>query len=516
MSTARSNPIDTHAGTRSVLHGLSWTYVSIVMQAILKFGVLVALARLLSPRDFGLLAYALLCASFIERLGQAGVGSALVQVREFDADSLRTAHVLSVLSGIIGALGVWLVAPSVAQFFAEEELLSIVRVLSVGTLIEACGIAADATLQRHLRFKELTVADNIPYLVSMGVVATILASLGFGVWALVWGHLVLKVMRTVIVRAYAHEFRGGVFLASRARELVRVGLGFGLARILNFFSLQGDNFVVGRLLGTEALGLYSRGYQLMTLPAMYVGQLFERVMFPAMARQQDELDRLRRQFMFSLEAISLVTIPTAALMYVCSTEIVLVVFGERWLGMVPVFSILAGGVFFRTAYKCSDTLARSVGAAYSYAARQALYTFLIVVGASVGAWTLGLSGVAYGVVLALLLNYLSMTRLSQRILGLSWRAILRAHTPGLALGVCVGVSGWLTRDWVHATIHQPLLVMIVAGLAAAATGAVWLVGSYHHVPSVVTRETFTLMSVWWHRRRAARWNEKSVRPLARG
>lgn len=483
--------------TRSVLHGLWWTYVSIVLQAILKLVVLVVLARLLSPREFGLLAYALLCASFIERLGQAGVGSALVQVREFNRDTMRTAHVLSVLSGVMGSVGIWLLAPSLAAFFAENELLPIIRVLSVGTLIEGFGLAADATLQRHLRFRELTLADNVPYMLSMGIVATSLASLGFGVWALVWAHLTLKLLRAVIVCSYTKEFRGGTYAVSQAVELVRVGFGFGLARILNFFSLQGDNFVVGRLLGTEALGIYSRSYQLMTLPAMYLGQIVERVMFPAMARRQKEIEQLRRHFILSLEAISLVTIPIAVLMYLFSGDIVLAAFGERWLGMVPVFSILSGGVFFRTAYKCSDTLARSVGASYSYAARQGLYTILIVGGAWGGGTMFELSGVAWGVVMALFVNYLSMTRLSRRILGVSWSSILRAHISGVTLGALVGTTGWMTREWLRGSALHPLVVLSAAGAVAVATGSVWTVVSYRHLPSAVIQEASAFVSARW-------------------
>ncbi len=482
--------------TRSFMYGLSWTYASVMLQGIVKLGVLMLLARLLSPREFGLLGYALLCASFIERLGQAGVGAALVQVRAFDIDAVRTAHILSMLSGVVGALGMWVLAPFLTSFFGEPELLVIVRALSVGTFIEGCGMASDATLQRHLRFKELTLADNIPYVLSMGLVATSLAYLHFGVWALVWAQLVLKGCRTWILFSCTREFRGGKFQGEKAGELMRVGLGFGLARLLNFFSLQGDNFVVGRLLGTEALGLYSRAYQLMTLPAMYVGQLFERVMFPTMARRQDELVELRRQFLLSLEAISLVTIPIAIFMYLFSEHIVLAAFGEAWSGMVPVFSVLSWGVFFRTAYKCSDTLARSVGAAYSYAARQALYTVLVVGGSCLGAWIYDLSGVACGVVAALLLNYISMTRLSRRILDLSWRSLMYAHIPGVNLGIVVGLSAWLTRDWIQTSIRHAVLVLIVASLVSLVAGVLWMITWHYRRPPAVIQEVCDYVKSW--------------------
>ncbi len=489
-----SDPTTSHlsTATRSILHGLSWTYVSVVLQGVLKLVVLIVLARLVSPRDFGLLGYALLCASFVERVGQMGVGPALVQVRDFDGNVARTTHIISIFSGMFATLGIWLSAPYLADFFGEQELSEILRLLSVGCVVEGFGAAGDAILQRQLRFKELTVADNVSYLLSMGIVASALAYVGYGVWALVWAQLSLRCIRTLIIYSYTRKSISGEFLFAKAAALLRVGCGFSIARLLNFFSLQGDNFVVGRLLGTEALGTYTRSYQLMTLPAMYMGQLFERVMFPAMAQQQDRMEQLQKQFLFSLEAISLVTIPVAILMHLFAEEIVLATFGGRWGGMVPIFAILSGGIFFRTAYKCSDTLARSVGAVYSYAARQGLYTLLVMGGAWLGARNRGLPGVAFGVVAALVLNYLSMTRLSRRILGISWMTILNAHTPGLLLGLISGVTAWATRGWAQSLTDSPLIVLITASIAAAFSGCIWLYLTHNHVQSTVIRETTAL------------------------
>ncbi len=478
--------------TRSILYGLSWTYVSVVLQGLLKLVVLIVLARLVSPRDFGLLGYALLCASFVERVGQMGVGPALVQLKDFDGHAARTTQTISIFSGMLATIGIWLLAPYLASFFGEPELRSILRVLSFGCLVEGFGAAGDAILQRQLRFKELTVADNVSYLLSMGVIASALAYAGYGVWALVWAQLSLRCIRTLIIYGYTKKNIAGKFLFTRATALLRVGCGFSIARLLNFFSLQGDNFVVGRLLGTEALGTYTRSYQLMTLPAMYMGQLFERVMFPAMAQQQDRMELLRKQFLFSLEAISLITIPVAILMHLFAQEIVLATFGDRWGGMVPIFGILSGGIFFRTAYKCSDTLARSVGAVYSYAARQGLYTLLVMGGAWLGARSWGLSGVAFGVVAALVLNYLSMTRLSRRILGVSWMTIVNAHIPGLLLGLFSGTAAWATRGWMQGITDSPLIVLITAITTATLSGCVWLYITYNHVPSTVIQETSAL------------------------
>jgi PST family polysaccharide transporter len=473
MSEVRDSTEETQRSGERILRGLRWSYLSILFQGVLKAMVLIVLSRLLGPREFGLIGYALLCTTFLERVGQIGVGPALVQQRSVNSDTIVTAHRMSVASGALSTCIIWLSAEALGAFFAEMSLVPILKVLSFGCFLEALGIVSDSMLQRELRFKEIAFADNAAYFFGMAVVGTTLAALGYGVWSLVAATLALKIVRVVILRCYFSSPVSGRWRTRAAWTLTRMGTGFSLGRIFNFFSLQGDNFVVGRVLGVDALGMYTRAYQLMTLPAMYVGQIFERVMFPAMARTQDSKERIKLQFLVSLEAIGLVALPAGVVMFLLAQEIIIVTFGPAWTPLVPVLSVLSFGVFFRTAYKCSDTLVRSVGAVYHYALRQGLYTVMIVGGAWIGASTAGLTGVAVGVVVAIALNYLSMTRLSRSYIDLTWWEVAQAHVSGLCLSAWCGVGVYGAREYLRANTNLLVVHLIgasTAGLVALVLG----------------------------------------------
>ena len=456
---------------RSVISGFKWTYASVALQGILKLAALMVLARLLTPRDFGLLGFALLCTNIVERIGQGGIGPAIVQVEAPSRDIITTAWWMSVSLGALSMILVSFAAQQCAVFFGEAELATIVRALSIGCLLEGIVAIPEALLQRDLRFKAIMVADNISYFVAMVGVCIVLALSGWGVWSLVIAQLVLKAVKLALVLAVAPTCQGGNVSWAHVRHLATMGFGFSLGRLLNFFSLQGDNFIVGRVLGTEALGLYNRAYQLMTLPAMYVGQVFERVMFPAMARRQSDKHRVGAEFLIALEAITLVALPAGVVMFILGREIILVIFGERWIGIVPVFSVLSFGVFFRTAYKCSDTVVRSLGAVFHYAGRQALYAALVIGGAWCGAILSGVPGVAWGVVGAVALNYVSMTRLSTRLLGISVHKAVRAHFVGLWSSAAVALVLSVVSDSLRANSAHPFIVLIEAGLIS---GVVWI------------------------------------------
>jgi O-antigen/teichoic acid export membrane protein len=458
--------------TGRIVRGLQWTYISVALQGALKCAVLVVLARVLTPRDFGLLGFALMCTSFVDRIAQLGIAPALVQAQVVTQDTIKTGQTLGLLCGVLSALVVSVTASSAASFFRQPELGEILLVLSLGCIPEALASTKEALLQRSMRFKEMMVSDNSAYAFGMAGVGVLLAILGWGVWSLVYATLAMKVIRWGLLAYFQPSTSSGHVRLHDVFKLLRTGLGFSLARLLNFFSLQGDNFIVGRLLGVEALGMYSRAYQLMTLPAMYVGQVFEKVMFPSMAQSQTCHKRLEREFLMTLEAITLIALPAGAVMFTFAREIVLVAFGERWSAIIPVVSIVSFGVFFRTAYKCSDTVVRSVGAVYHYAARQALYTLLVTSGAALGAVLGGLSGVAVGVVAAVTLNYISMTMLCSRTVGIRYQSIAYAHLSGAWATSCVaGVLAMLAPVLRRVSDH-PSTVCATGMLLA---GVTWLI-----------------------------------------
>jgi PST family polysaccharide transporter len=455
----------------SVLNGVQWVGFGIVTQVGLRVAVLAVMARLIAPRDFGLFAIALIFTSFAERLGQVGVGAAFVQRADVDENDLKTAFVLSLGSGFLIAAALCGIAPVAATFFHEVDLRMIIAVLSLGFIFDGFGVVSDGMLQRELRFKEIVKAETLSFVLGLVLVGVALGVAGLGVWALVGANLAMRASKSTLLIWARPVSLHGAFSILRAKRLLSIGVGFSLGKILNFLSLQGDNFVVGRLLGAEALGMYTRAYQAMTLPAMYVGQAFERVLFPALSQKQDDLPMLRKGLLSTLEISALVALPVSVGMFFLSEEIVLVLFGETWRPIIPVLTILSCGVFFRAAYKCSDVLIRSKGNVYAYAARQAVYTLVIVCGSLIGAILDGTQGVAYAVVGGVMVNYVLMTRLAGKLTEVAPRDLLQIHMPGAWVALWIGLFlGWITPI-ARAHGMAPWQTLILASLGSLGVGA---------------------------------------------
>jgi PST family polysaccharide transporter len=211
----------------------------------------------------------------------------------------------------------------------------------------------------------------------------------------------------------------------------------------------------------------------MSAPSSALGKVLDDVLFPTMAKVQDDPVRLGLAYRRGVAVIALVALPAGFAMFILAPELVQVALGSKWVGATAAFQILAMGTLFRTSYKMSDSLARSTGMVYRRARRQIVYAILVFVGAYVGqSW--GLPGVAAGVLGALLVNFLTMAQLSLDVCELTWGAFWEAHRPGFLLGVLSGGAVWTSATILRDLGARPLTVLLAAAGVAGAT-ILWLV-----------------------------------------
>jgi len=456
--------------THRTIRGMAWVAWWSGAIAAMRLGVLVLLTRLLTPADFGVVSAAMVFITFSLNFSQLGMGPALVQRPALEGRHISTAFFASAGLGILVAAVVWAAAPLIAQFFHMHQLVPVVRWLSLVFPIAGLSVAPESLLQRELRFRLLANRDVVAYGLGYGVVGVTLALLGFGVWALVAAQLTQAVLRTaILMRAGPPLLRVRPTWTSFL-ELMEYGVGQSVGRLGIIVANQVDNLVTGRWLGAVALGQYSRAFQLVSVPTALLGDVLDKVLFPTMARVQDDPRRLASAFLQGTAVLALLTLPAGVVIAVLAPELVAVAFGSRWAALVPPFQVLALGVTFRTSYRMSDSLSRATGKVYRRAWRQILYAALVFLGAFIGHYW-GLTGVASGVLAALFLNFLLMAQLGVSVGQISWFRFAEVQFPAIRLTVLLGA---VTIAIAAGTRHLglPAIVTFVAGLAAAAGTAV--------------------------------------------
>jgi O-antigen/teichoic acid export membrane protein len=464
---------------RSVV-GVAWTSLAMGAQSILQLVALIVLARLLSPDEFGVFAAALVVLGISSILSELGVGPAIVQRPTLEARHLRAGFTLSLLLSHAVAVLVWAGAPAIAGFFQLPELTQVVRGASLMFVFHGIAAVAQGLAQRELRFRWLAGVEAGAFGAGFVLAGPVLAWFGFGVWALVGAHLTQHFLRMVVLLV-GQPHPKQLLLERRAiNDLLYFGGGFTLARIGNYIAGQGDKLVAGRWLGAQALGLYVHAYQLITAPATLVGLVLDRVLFPTMALVQREPARLARAYRSGVAVCALIILPASVVVAIVASEIVLVLLGPAWAGVVMPLRILALGMLFRTSYKLSDSVARATGAVYARAWRQAVYAGAVVAGSWVGQFW-GLGGMAFGVLGAITANFALMAHLSLRLTGMRWSEYGAAHLPAIALSSAIGAGVWVLAGWLRELQVSPgMLLVDVAVFASAASLLLccWLPGLF--------------------------------------
>ncbi|MGI9647719.1 MAG: lipopolysaccharide biosynthesis protein [Acidimicrobiia bacterium] len=454
--------------------GLAWTTMGTVVQAVMQLLVLGLLARLLEPSEFGLITATLLVVGMLDLFSRLGVGPAVVQRADLTDEHQRTAFALSLYSGIVLAATLFLTAPFLASVLRLPELTPLMRAMAAVFIIQSPATVAAALLVKDLRFRTTALIAITSFTLGYGLVGVVAALAGLGAWSLVIGQLAQTALRTalfVMVRSHPRSLR---MRLQEAKDLLYFGIGFTASRIGNYAAGQGDYFVVARWMDATALGVYGRAYQLMAMPATFVGQILDRVLFPVMAKMQDSQARLGRAYRNGTAAVSLLVLPISGVAIVLAPELVAVLLGDQWDEVVPIFRILGVGLLFRTSYKISDSLSRATGRVYARAWRQVIYAALVFGGAFWGReW--GLEGVAVGVFIAIAVNFFLMAHLSMRITGLGLAVVVGSPGRGLPLGALAGVVAVAGTLGLRALNTPSFVTLIVAGLLAVLSmgGAIW-------------------------------------------
>ncbi len=467
---AESQPPASSVSHRT-LAGMFWLLSGSGVQALLRIIVIVVMARLLAPADFGLVAGALVFIDFVEVFSDMGLGLVIVQRPELTSEHVRTGFTLSALLGLLFAAGIWFAAPAIAGVFRMEGMTTILRAMAVVFPIDSLSLVASALLQRELKFRRLAGISIVAYVVGYGAVGVTLALLGFGVWALVGAYLAQTLIVSLTLLVVQPHPKRPLLDRGALREMTYMGAGFSASQICNYIALKGDNAIVGRWLGAGALGLYTRAYGLMTMSVTIFGSAFDRVLFASLSKIQRERERLSLAFRRGTALIALLILPTSAVSFVLAPELIHVLLGPRWAGVVAPFQILAAGMLFRTSYKVSASVARATGAVYRSAWRQAVYAVAVIAGALVGQFW-GVAGVALGVLLALAVFFLLMAQLSVHLTSITWRDYLAAHLPAAFLTLVIGVETWAVATALRGAAAPPALLLLVAVSVALVTFAV--------------------------------------------
>ena len=311
-------------------HAAKWRLATSVVGAGSQFVIGVFLARLLGPADFGLMTLVFIVQGAALGFGDLGVAGAIVQRKDITNRHLRAAFTFSVVLGLALAALIAMAAPLAAAIMGEPRITPLLRWSCLGIAIQGAGGVGGALMRRDLDYKSRFLINTFSYLAGYACVTIVLANFGYGVWSLVWGGLAQSLLSTIGILASRRIDPRPLLGGPELSDLLNYGVGMSLAAWMNYLARNGDNFVVGRFLGTESLGLYNRAYALMNLPFTHFASVMSSVLFPAMSQLQDEPARLQRAYLMMTRLTAAVSAPLMGTMAIAAPHLIVSVYGPHW------------------------------------------------------------------------------------------------------------------------------------------------------------------------------------------
>lgn len=428
-----------------------------VMQFVSKYAsmgvqlvVTAVLARLVSPEAYGLMAIVTVFTTFFSMFADMGVGVAIVQFRKLEERDFGSLFAFSMILGVALSAVFCAMSLPISYVYGEDALVGLCAAAAPSLLFSCMNMVPNGLMLRERRFAAIGVRLVVASLVS-GVVAIAAAALGMGAYALTL-QAVLSSLVVLVWNVIARPIRqvNLRFMGTLRRIFSYSAWQFGFT-LLNYFSRNLDNLVIGKVLGSGPLGYYNNAYKLTTYPMTALSGVVASVIQPFMAEHQDDLGRMQYCFWRVEKFLSLVGAPITAVMFCFSEEIVLLFYGDQWLESVPLLRVLSLSVYFQIVGNPSGAFYQSCGRT-DYMFRSGLINTLIaIVGFCAGLVVGGLWGATLGVSLGYCLHIVTFC---YYLLGKTLRIKLRELKRFLpemtmavvACGVCFALSPVLLAD----------------------------------------------------------------------
>jgi PST family polysaccharide transporter len=306
---------------------------------LLRLGSLMVLARLLGPTDFGLVAMVTAFTGVLVMFRDFGLSSAAVQRANVTEEQISTLFWINIALGALLGLVTVAMAPGIATFYHEPRLFWVTTLLAAGFVFNSAGVQHSALLQRQMRFTVLAVI-SIVSLIAGTAIGIGGAGAGYGYWALV----AMSVTQPLIATLGFWMATGWIPGRPQRGVGIRSMLNFGGILTLNglvaYAAFNAEKVMIARFWGVDAIGIYGRAYQLITIPTENMTAVGD-VAFSALSRLQHDPIRLRNYFLKGFSLILGLTLPTAIACGLFADDVVLFFLGPNWKDTAAIVRWLA-------------------------------------------------------------------------------------------------------------------------------------------------------------------------------
>ena len=440
---------------RDTISGVKWTAIERISMQLFQFIIGIILARILEPKDFGVVGVLMIFIILTNTLIDGGFSNALIRKRNCCEKDYSTAFVFNILLGLLLYLFLYLAAPFIASFFNIPNLDMLLRVLAIVVVINSFCVVQIAKLSREIKFKIQAKATLISVVLS-GILGIILAYNGFGVWSIVYQQLINALIKTIIIWTNAKWKPLFIFSKKSFDYLFGYGSKILLSNILGTLYTQMSTIIIGKFYTPLDLGYYTRGQQFAHIPTTALSDILGKVTFPILSKYQDDDYKLVSVYRKYISTTSLLIFFLMILLASIGNPLISVILSEKWMCSVIYLQLFCFSYMFEHISKLNLNLLQIKGRSDLYL-RLEIIKKIIAFGIIISAIPFGVTAICVSVLVYSQISLLINTYYTGKLFNLGYKRQVKDFSKYLLFSILACMPAYLIT---FTCIVRPLQLII--------------------------------------------------------
>lgn len=395
--------------------GLLYSFIGRYSNIIVSLLISSILARLLSPEEFGTVAVINVFLVFFNNLADMGFGAGVIQKKEINNKFISSIFYFTNFLGLLLSIIFYLFSKYLIVYYYNNPIYEKLGLLvSLNLFLVSVGIVPRALINRKKMFKEFGIINLLSNLLS-GIISIILAYLGFSYYSIIIQGIIMNLLVNLFIIIRINFRLIFSFEIKYIKDIFGYSSYLFIFNFINYFARNLDNILIGKYMGVVSLGFYDKAYKLMVFPLSALTGIVSSVLHPVFARYQDNKEKIYKEYLEIIKILSFLGIMISNIAYFNAREIVLILYGYKWIEVVPIFKILACAIFVQVVLSTTGSIFLALGRSDKMFFSGLFYSGGLIVAIVLGIYKNSLIDLTFFLVIAFIFGYIAIYKIMLNI-----------------------------------------------------------------------------------------------------
>lgn len=437
--------------------GLIWTFIDNVFLRGFTFFIMLGLARLLSPTDFGLLGIISIFIVIGNAIIEGGMGNSIIRDNTADRSDYTSVFFGNLIISFAVYPILYFLAPFIANYFNDQLLVNLIRVYSLSFIFSAFFSIQQSVLIKEMKFKKITLY-NLPALVIGSLIGLTMAYLGYGVWSLVWMQLSILLIKGVVYWSNSDWTPEMKISTIKLKKHFLFGYKLMISSLLDSLMREVYSFLIGKKFSISTLGYFNQAKTLRSYPVNLISSIISSVTYPLLSKMQDDKTKVSNTYRTILKTIFFIISPIMFCLMIIAKPLFIVLLTDKWLPAVPYFQILVVSGMLVPIHSFNINVFKVYDRTDLYLKLEIIKIFMVAISIFSGIF-FGIYGLLIAIVITSFLALFVNTYYSGRLINYTTIHQLKDMLPILIIGSLASVVSYLLKNTLEG-FHNIIIILI--------------------------------------------------------